>query len=578
MPDEMPKENSQEMAASQGVETAKHQLVQGKLTRIDQWSPGVKLSWSPPQIQHALYQHHRGKFAQAAKLATAMLQDDEIPQDLSVSTNLIVGADFRLQPTTDDNGEEDKQSAAIADEFQETFCLVHPPIEMAKMFDWYELTGIAVGVYDWTRVKGKWEAKFRALNPEYLEFEDSLVDPQTGLHGAFRYRSRHSYEIVTPGDGRWVLWSEGRESWIQCAVRALGFDWYGKQQTFRDLMRYTERHGLPIVTIKVPSFSAPETAGMVLKDAKALGTDTTMTLPSHMMPESGHEVGFELDLVEAKDQAYEVFFRALDRFDRKTKMYFLGTNVSELEGTAGSRATSGEGRNLAMQKAQERYNKVRSFVQQQMLKPIIEIMRGPVDDAILPMPIYLIEGDADLKERAETTEAFGKALTAIGLAGYKVTNVEEEARQYGLELEEKEIPAALDPDNVQGDGLSNSNGQEGKPPESGSQDADDGDDDDGDDEEQEKLDALTDEPDGFVNGATYIEGLTQASAREAEALEALDTMAMVKLIEESKTPQELQEKIAARLNDQDPVLLAAVFAKADLLSQLAGLAAVEEDL
>lgn len=406
--------------------------------RVDQWSPGIKMNWTPAQVQSALHDHQQGNFEAASKLATAMLQDDEIPQDLAISTNLIVGSDFRLEPINDEKGEPDPESQAIADEYKQDFIDAHPVSEMAKMFEWEELLGISVGVYDYYRRNGKWYPRFRCLNPENLWFDDGRVDPQTGLHGVFMYRARTGDEMVTPGDGRWVLWSSGRESWVSCGVRALGFDWYGKQQTFRDLMRYEERHGLPFVVAKVPSFMEDGTNQAVKRDVKAIGSDTVITIPSDMMPDSGQRVGMEIELVEAKDQAFEVFFRALDRFDRKIKMYFLGSNTSELEGTAGSRATQSGGRAIMMQKAQERYNRVKGMIKEQMLLPTLMLTRD-VDLSKVPDPVYLIEADEDLKERAETQKTYVEMLNIAKASGYAVKNAESEARQYGLELEAREI-------------------------------------------------------------------------------------------------------------------------------------------
>lgn len=513
------------------------------------------MTWTPNGIHGALCQHHSGEFGSAVKLATAMLQDDELPEDLSVSTNLIVGADFRLEPIENKEGEPDAKSQAVSDDWEDRWQAIHPPVEMAKMFNWYEMVGVALGVYDWNRVDGAWAPKFRALNPENLEFRDGEVDPQTGLHGAWVYRARSGDEVVTPGDGRWVLFSEGRESWISCAIRALGFAWLIKQQTNRDLARYNERHGLPIVIAKVPAFSPPETAGQVLADVKSLGSGTTIAVPSHMVPESGYDVGFEFDLLEAKDQAFEVFFKTLDRIDRKFKMYFLGTNTAELEGTAGSRATQSSGRAIMMQKAQERYNRVRSFIREQMLVPLLPLMGTTIEDELVPNPVYLIEGDEDMRERAETVEVFGKALNQLKTAGYELKNIEQEAANYGLELEEKEEP---EPEPVT---------PGPQPPNAPKPQAD----------KQAALDAIG-ASDGFENGQNYIDGLINSLTAEAEELEKIDAEEMVEILDGASNPSELYDRVAEHLNGSDPVLIAGVFEKAMTLGTLGGQFSVQEDL
>ena len=121
-----------------------------------------------------------------------------------------------------------------------------------------------------------------------------------------------------------------------------------------------------------------------------------------------------------------------------------------------------------MQKAQERYNRVKSFIKRQMLAAPLSVMGVDYDFEMLPNPVYLIEGDEDLRERADTLEAFGRALKVIGEAGYNVTNIQSEAQQYGVELEEKEVPEALDPSapvdpDGQGDQIEEEEIEEGAP-------------------------------------------------------------------------------------------------------------------
>ena len=260
--------------------------------KIDPWSPGFRITWTPEAIKSALFLHQQGDFTQITRLSTAMLQDDELPQDLAVSTNLIVGAPFQLQPVDANDGEPEPASLELSGEYQTWWEEVHPAVEMANMFDWYEMIGIALGTYDWRVIDGEWTPRFRALNPENLWFSESEINPQTKLHGVLRYRSRTGDDMVTPGDGKWVLWSEGNQSWTQCACRALGYAWLGKQQTFRDLLRFNERHGLPIVVAKIPSFSEDGTDAAVLNDIKAIGSDTTISLPKS--PQAGHYAGSQL--------------------------------------------------------------------------------------------------------------------------------------------------------------------------------------------------------------------------------------------------------------------------------------------
>jgi phage gp29-like protein len=540
--------------------------------RIDQWSPGIQRYWTPARVRAALSAHAEGDFCQSAKLVEAMWEDDELPTAQAASINFIVGSEFRLNPASKDK-EPIPESEALTDQLEPYWDDAYPSSEIARLLSWFQMLGVAIGALDWSQNdEGKWIPKLRVLNPQFLRWDDSEIDPQTGLHGVFRYQSRDREHIVTPGDGTWVLLSDGRESWLRASVLALAETWMVKGGAVRDLARYMERHGLPIVKAMVPAFANDPDKKGFFNDVRSVGSDTTVLLPTHMGGADMPDAGFDLELLEATDGSWEVFISALERCDRKYQVHFMGTNTNELIDGAGSRATSESGRNISMQKAQELINRVKSDIRAHLVAPFYDVNGIAYSPALLPHPMWLVEGDEDMGKRAETLESFGRAINAIGM-GYEIKNIDELAAEYGLTLEKKKD---IDP---------NDNGQGGPGKQGQNEKTENGD-------SRKNLDnlhdcGLSDSPtpveevgkrSGFKSGQEYLDRLTDRLTHESEILEQLDAESMAEIVESAETPAQLERMLSFYVNDGDHETLGRLYEKAIILAQMAGRFGVQEDL
>jgi len=222
-----------------------------------------------------------------------------------------------------------------------------------------------------------------------------------------------------------------------------------------------------------------------------------------------------------------------------------------------------------MQKAQERAARIADELREQVVRPILELSLGiKVKPEDMPEPRFLIESDEDLEKRARTLDLFAGSLNKFKTAHQKVSNLEQEAAQYGLTLEEQEpeLPTSLPP------GGAPSPGGEALP------------------EEQEQtsehshgeehLDLLEviGERDGFEAAQGFLDQLVEQSARDALVLEKVSAERMASIIERSGSPEELYEALEQEATDAAPIELAGLFEKAMILSEMSGRFAVEEDL
>ena len=400
---------------------------------IQQWTTHIRPTWNVAQVKSALVEHQKGHFQQSALLVDAMMGDDEVPSSVNRAVNLIVGSPFALTP----NGE-----STVSEEYAELMTPqwneCYPEPELARMVFWYLWLGVSIGTLDWDTSVTPWRPTLRALHPQFLWYEPDTIDPKTGLAGVWWYQTREGNQIVRPGDGKWVLWVQGRDSWMHSSVRALATAWLIKQYAWRDWQRYNERHGLPIIKAYVPSVSGSEDREDFWNDVQNLGSETTAMLPTHLN-EDAEPVNFDLDLLEAKDGSWDSFEATIERCDRKFQVHFLGTNSgAELIGTAGSKATSESGRDIAREVADMRSRAIRSDMRAQLVWPWLKMnVEGAIyDDA--PWPTWQIVQGEDALDQGTGWSALAGAVSAWKMAGFDIENIKEIAADAGLRLEEAE--------------------------------------------------------------------------------------------------------------------------------------------
>lgn len=404
---------------------------------VQQWSIGIALSWTDSGIKNAQKLLRMGQPCQAAKLAESMLGDDEYPSSMGRAISEITGAAFALAPETGPTGAPIGKSEKIAQQLGKAWDCALPPDVLTRLIRWRLACGLAIATIDWHG----WEPKVRVLDPQYAWFDEN--------RGTWIYSAKNGELVVTPGDGKWILLG-GLEDASSSAVCGLGLDFYVKLCAWRDLQRYNERHGLPIVKAEVPAL-APESERTAFgQDLSAIGTDTTVTVPTGMGQDGKQR--FDVDLVEATDQAYETFFKTLDRVDRKFQVFLVGSNASsELTGNVGSRAAAESSESVARTLAAARAKVIGQELREQFLKPWALLTIPGAREEHIPYPSWSITSSA-AEAKSGAWKGAAEAVEAWGKAGYVVTNAVDLAGEMGLVIEEKPEPETVAPPPVGPDG------------------------------------------------------------------------------------------------------------------------------
>jgi hypothetical protein len=533
---------------------------------IDQWSPGIQPRWSVSQVRSALDLHMAGDFSQSARMVDAMMLDDEIPTSLDMLVEHIVGSEFSLQPETDEDGEAVAASERMRDALGPLWHTAFPEHQIAQLLRWFVMLGVAVAVVDWDTSASPWRPSLRVLHPEQLRWDAEELDKQSGTFGVFKFQARDGEHVVTPGDGRWVLLSDGPGSWIRSSVCAIAHTWIGKHYAFRDWNRWSERHGLPILKAFVPVVADEEDESAFARSLRSIGTETSITLPTGL-DENGLQ--YDIDLLEAKDRSWDGFESLIRHCDRKFQVHFLGTNTNELIGAAGSRATSETGRDITSSRAASLERRITTDLRDQLVKPFCALNVPGAALALAPWPHWQVEPESDAAQQAAGAMAMFGAVSAAKAAGLEVKNVVELAEKYGFVVEEREVeepkeePAekAVDSEPMeereeQGEELAQLSEGETKAP---------------------TVDQVG-KRDGAVQGQKFLDDLVDELTEEGDEREELDAKRMAAIVAQAESPEDLFRLLDEHLEDSAPMELAGIYEKALILSELMGRFAVLEDL
>lgn len=385
---------------------------------ITPWQTGIRPTWTIGQIRSTLLAHRQGEMGPASQLFDSMLEDDEIPGDLQKRVNALLRSEFHLE--IDEERELNRREKMT----QDAFCEMAPDGELFDLIASWLFLGVGVATIDWDTSGPLWMPKIRALPTEFLSYVEH--------ERTWYYEAREGRQVVTPGDGKWILLTTGQRGWNYGLIRSLAVLWLSKQLTYCDWQRYCQKHGLPIIKAKVPIFRDDKEKDKFIEDLSLIQSEGVVGLPTG--PDGD---GYDVELLEATDQSWEAFEANLARADRKIQIALLGSNIAteQTSDTGGSRAaaeTSSEG--LDADKATADAKAVGHCLYEQLLVPFYGINFGAA--VPVPYPCWEVCPEEDARAWVDAQSAFVDVLNKIRTTGYKISNVADVALEYGLELEE----------------------------------------------------------------------------------------------------------------------------------------------
>lgn len=279
-------------------------------------------AWSVSNIVGALSSMQMGMFSQAALLTEACLGDGRVQTALN---GRIKGVTMRHVHTRRSPGDSSGEYADVAEWMWRR---VFTDELLDQFMTWSTFMGFVVCEIEWTEElrngEPLWIPYLKIWHPLYVWY-DIVQRKYVAI-------TQDESIWIDPDDPKWFVftpWGSYR-GWIRGAVRSVAPLWLARQYALRDEMRFSEVHGLPIKTIKAPAQSDARDKQRMFQQIRQLGANATVLLPQQTGPDG---TGWELELMEAKDRAWEVFGDLIEHCDREIQQVIRGTNLtSEVQG------------------------------------------------------------------------------------------------------------------------------------------------------------------------------------------------------------------------------------------------------
>lgn len=391
--------------------------------RIQAWPTTTNPVWNIGQIRSALLTHREGDFGPSSQLFDTLWEDDELPGDIQKRVNATLRASFRMEIEGDDRDLTDTEK-----EVQKLFPQMAPDDQLFDLIKDWLVIGVGVGTLDWKITPDRWLPTLRVLPTEFLSYR---VHEQEWV-----YQTRDGEEIVTPGDGKWVLMTSGERGWIKGLIRPLSLMWYSKALAQGDWQRYSQKHGLPIIKAKTPVFADAAEKEDFIDALGDLQSEGVIGLPQG----SKEEPGYDVELMEATDQSWEGFMKFIERVDRKFQVMLLGGNLGTEVATTGANRAAAEVQqlNLDREKAIPDANATSATTKDQIVGPFMRINHG--EGAEVPKPVWDVAPAEDVRGWVAAQTQYMEMLNRAQTSGFKVDNAQQLGKKYGLALSPAPLP------------------------------------------------------------------------------------------------------------------------------------------
>jgi hypothetical protein len=271
----------------------------------------IPTRWYLSDLEAASIEADNGMLRRAGELVAASRTDGVVSGVLSTRTSGLVRLPkvFRGDPEIIqalELGHEDTRS--VFDEM----C---PAAELAMLAADGELLGVAVG--ELVPVVGRDFPLLIRHDPKYLRYVWS--------DGCWYFDGAFGPEVVTPGDGRWVLHTPGGRNcpWQNALWKAVGRAFIRKDHASEHKDAWEGKLAHPARVAVAPQGSTPEQRGDFMSKLMAWGINSVFTL----LP------GYDIRLIESNGRGYESFCKTIEDQNYEITICIAGQSVTTDGGT-----------------------------------------------------------------------------------------------------------------------------------------------------------------------------------------------------------------------------------------------------
>ncbi len=368
----------------------------------------VSTGWDVPAVRSARSQLVIGLFEQPAAMIDAIILSDSRVQSGLSSRLSILGrpVSFRTPRRYRDSD--------LANECREAFEDVWESIATEAVIGELQRWGIMLGFGPGQIL---WDMSGKYATPHPLPWHPRY----TYYHWLYRCYvaiTLDGQEPIIPGDGSWILHAPfgAYRGWMRGAVGPISPWWLGRAYALRDWMRYSERHGLPMIKLKTPAVGDPYQQASMRFQVANLGQETVFHLPQNPPP----ALSYDVELMEAKDTAHEGFRMLIEQCNQEITLALLAqTLTSSMPAEGGSSYAAARVHAGVLQGLME--GDARSLawtVYTQIARPFAALNFGDPD--LAPRVVWDVTPFEDAKTKAIALLDIAESFNFMRLAGFKI--------------------------------------------------------------------------------------------------------------------------------------------------------------
>jgi len=373
----------------------------------------VNNCWQVCDVRNALGGHMMGIFEQSGQLADSMIGDDRVQATLNSLMSALFGREVRHRPPTSKRVRGSRAAREVEDAWVE-----HWPQLASSWYFWEAHTygtimGWSDGQIDWDTTDTIWKPYPRFWHPRY-EYYHWYLRKYVAL-------TQDGAKVVFPGDGKWIHHTPKGDyrGWVWGALRAIAEPWLIRHFALRDMARYSERHGMPIIKAFTPAASEQAQRDRFEQQVSQLGTETAVLLGRGVDANDG----YDLDLLEATSSNYEVHPGLMDRCDMHIQLALIFQNLStEVKG--GSFAATSAHMDVLQFGIEMANSGWRSTIHSQIYRPFAFFNFG--DAELAGYTDWNVSRQDDYDKKAARFYSFGQSIQILRQGGIAFKQGEED--------------------------------------------------------------------------------------------------------------------------------------------------------
>jgi len=401
----------------------------GNLTRPRSLLAQVEQSWvyglpnvAARTIRAAILQHERGVFTVSGHLYDLMLRDARIAETLDTRALMLFSKPFSIQ-----KGSDSPRAVQLAGDIAKVWKEGISEGVLRELFKQYIMLGFAVAKINW-QPGAIWKPQLEIWHPSFIRVYNGRWYAITANAGE---------QEITFGDGQWILLTDHPRGYMGGAIRQLANAYLQRQMAFISWARLNEKHGMPLLKVKVPASANGEDKDAIQADLSMMIQGGVVQLPQNV-DSNGSSYDTEYD--ETNAQGYKTHNDLIEALNAEITIAILRQNLTTQVSNKGSYAAAEVHLEVLKDVTRQDAQLFRDAFREQLIRPICTNSFDVVEDKDLPNPVYDTDEAPDLSEQLDAASKYLDLVDRLSAQGLEIQDKEETLASLGLAVKGQQVP------------------------------------------------------------------------------------------------------------------------------------------